>query len=588
MTMRTVLFLAALALAGAVIQSHMTLPIELGVNQMRQNVETDIVTFYAVVRDTENSEYRWILSFVNFTCDGTCAESTSNFCESTPRLNPGWESHPSAYYPHEGDPPAIHIQRSMEIDGEMGCEDGLEWSYDDASSIAQLNGQLYLHTIRGCNENGCPVLVSSDVLPFQLSYNTESGELNGLQARDMSYVYSIVSTKNLWLSGYDSLVELTSNVQSLGDINSVAVPIRFENPTIASQSMSPTMKIVGLTDCASSRNEPGCFQNWYIQAQSGFSAPTPIGGQMEIVADLIFNDGSIVQSLLHLDIDVQTAYDPSQTPRLVDSLTSIQGKPYFSDMLNPENVKEGDRICIALSSPDRASLEPGAVRICASQKVDLIAGVSSVLGCRTPDVDDMAIYQIMDIATGFYNSSFNPTLEQSFERPHEYRVCFNAVPLSDRAEVIEVYYSRTEVIDESEDVEETSRRRQVGLGDMYVSQSVPIGCAWSESWDPVLCRCIPYTTVWDNDDWTWLWVVFLVIFFIFIVGSAAFICCYAPSYDTCAYPIRYSECGHTYMIYKNKDGSTTKSVVVEGDDNIVYYDSPETERASRTQKSKKK
>jgi len=583
--MRVLLFLACLALGWATIKTHMTLPVELGVEQLRQNFETDIVTFYAVVRGTDNSDYRWILSFVNFTCDGTCAESTSNFCEPTPRLNPGWESHESPFYPHEGDPPAVHIRRSLEVDGEIACEDGLKWSFDDSSAMALLSGELYLHTVRGCSDTGCPIVVSSDVLPFELSYNTESGELTGLQARDMSYVYDIVSTKNIWLSGYDTLVELTSSVQTLGDGEIVSVPIRFENPSIVSQSMSPAMTIVGLTDCSTDTDESGCLQNWYLQAQSGFSQPTPLAGTMEIVSDLVFSDGTIVQSLLHLNIDVQSAVDADQPWRLVDSLTSIKGKPYFSGMINPENIQQGDRICMTLSTPDKATLQPGAVRICASQQVDLVSDVSEYTGCRTPNIDDLVIYQIMDISTGFYNASFNPTIEQSLERAHEFKVCFDAIPLSDKIEVIEAYYSRTDVYESS-----LEKKRQLDTANLYVTQGVPVGCAWSESWDPVICRCVPYTTTCCGDsDWSWLWVFFIVIVFVLIIGAAALACCYYPTYDNCGgYPITYCEYGHTYVVNKNKDGSIYRAVVVEGDNNTVTYDSPETKNMQSTSHKSKK
>lgn len=578
--MRVLPFLAFLAMAWAAIKTHMTLPVELGVEQLRENLETDTVTFYAVVRGAENSDYRWILSFVNFTCDGTCAESTSNFCEPTPRLNPGWESHKSAFYPHEGDPPAVHIRRSLEVDGEFVCEDGLEWSYDDSSALAQLSGELYLHTVRGCSETGCPILVSSDVLPFQLSYSTESGELTGLQARDMSYVYDIVSTRNIWLSGYDSLVELTSGVYTLGDGQIVSVPVRFENPSIVSQTMSPEMGIVGLTDCLHNIDESGCYQNWYLQAQTGTEEPSPLAGTMEIVSDLVFSDGSVVQSLLHLNIDVQSGVNPDQSWRMVDSLTSVKGKPYFAGMINPESVVQGDRICMTLSTPDKAALHPGAVRICASQKVDLVSDVSQYSGCRTPNIDDLTVYQIMDISTGFYNASFNPTVEQSQERAHEFRVCFDAVPLSDKVEVIEAYYSRSDIVETS-----SVKKRQVD--DLYVSQGVPVGCSWSESWDPVICRCVPYaTTVCCDDDWSWLWIFFIIFVFIFIVGAAALACCYYPTIDNCGYPQYVCEYGRTYVINKKSDGSIYRALIVDGDNNTVTYNSPETENAQNAASSR--
>jgi hypothetical protein len=572
--------LLALALCvWADVKTHMTLPVELGVSQLRENFETDIVTFYAIVRSVENTDYRWILSFVNFTCDGTCAESTSNFCESTPKLNSGWESHKLDFYPHEGDPAAIHLRRSLEVDGEFACSDGLQWSFDDASSTATLSGQLYLHTISGCDDSGCPVLSTSDVLPFEVSYNTESGALDGLVSRDMTYVYDIGYRRNLWLTGYDTLVELSSIVQTLGDDSVAAIPVHFQNPTILSQTMQPEMKLVGLTECIDDMHEPGCQQNWYLQAQSGSSQPAPLLGSMEIVADLLFSDGTTVQSLLHLTIDVQSPNDPGQSWRSVDSLTSVRGQPYFSGMLNPTAIVKGDRICVTVSSPDQSTLNPGAVRICASQKVDLIAEVSPLAGCRT-NIDDLVVYEIMNVATGTVNASFNPAVEQSAE--HEYKVCFDAIPLSEKIEVIEVYFSKTSTASVT-----TSRKRQAD-GDLYVAQGVPVGCSWSESWDPVVCRCVPYDTVWDNDDWDWLVVCFIIFIFILIIGAAAVACCYYPDYGTCRYPKTYFEGGRTYIITKNPDGSTTRSVVVSGDNNNVSYNSAETASMSNYQKNPKK
>lgn len=571
------LFLALVLCVWADVKTHMTLPVELGVNQLRENFETDIVTFYAVVRSVENTDYRWILSFVNFTCDGSCAESTSNFCESTPKLNAGWESHKSDSYPHEGDPPAVHLRRSLEIDGEFPCQDGIEWNFDEATSVATLSGQLYLHTIGGCDDSGCPLLVSSDVLPFEVAYNTESGTLDGLVSRDMTYVYDISYRRNMWLSGYDTLVELSSGVQTLGDREVAAVPVHFENPIISSQTMEPEMKLVGLTECVDDMQESGCQQNWYLQAV-GSAQPGPLLGEMEIVADLLFSDGTIVQSLLHLKIDVQSPNDPGQTWRPVDALTSVRGQPYFSGMLNPTTVVQGDRICVSISSPDRATLNPGAVRICASQKVDLVPDISPLAGCRT-NIDDLVIYEIMNVATGSVNASFNPSAEQTAD--HEYKVCFDAVPLSEKIEVIEVYFTKTSTVSVS-----TSRKRQAD-GDLYVAQGVPVGCSWSETWDPVVCRCVPYQTVWDNDDWDWLWVFFIVFIFILIIGAAAVACCYYPDYGNCRYPVTYCEAGRTYVISKNPDGSMTRSVVLSGDNNNVTYNSKETSSMSNFQKNPK-
>lgn len=572
--MRALLLLSLFAAAWAAIKTHMALPVELGIEQIRENVETDIVTFYAFVRATENTDYRWILSFVNFTCDGSCAESTSNLCEPLPVLNPGWESRNYAFYPHEGDPPAMYIRRVLEIDGETACEDGLSWTFDDATSVAQLEGQLYLHTVQGCSETGCPQLIGSDVLPFSLSYNTDSGELTGLQRpRDMTYIYSIVGTKNLWLSGYDTLVQLTSNVQTLGDAEMVAVPIRFENPSIVTQSMQPSMRIIGLTDCTTNTEQAGCFQNWYLQAESGLAEPTPLSGKMEIVSDLVFSDGSIVQSLLHLNIDVQSAIDSDQVPRLVDTVTSVKGEPYFSGMLNPASIQRGDRICMSLSSPDRATLTPGAVRICASQKVDLVADVSELTGCRTPNIDDLAVYDILDISTGFYNASFNPTVEQSMENPHEFKVCFDAVALSDKMEVIEAYYSRTDVIATSS---EFSKRQ---VDEMYVAQGVPIGCAYSESWDPVLCRCVPYyTTTCCDNDWDWFWIIFLVAVVLFIIIGLAVVCCWYPGYDSgTTYPCIIYDGPRSYWCTKDSSGAVHRTQIVSGTGNTVTYNSPDVE-----------
>jgi len=571
--MRAFLLLAGLALAWAGIKTHMALPVELGIEQIRENIETDIVTFYAIVRGAENSDYRWILSFVNFTCDGSCAESTSNLCEPTPVLNPGWDSRKLDFYPHEGDPAAMYIRRVLEVDGEFVCEDGLEWSYDDATAVAQLQGQLFLHTVQGCSETGCPQVVASDILPFSLTYNTESGELNGLQRpRDMTYIYSIVSTKNIWLTGYDTLVELTSNVQTLGDAEVVAVPIRFENPSIVSQSMEPTMRIVGLTDCTANNDQSGCFQNWYLQADTGLAQPTPLSGKMEIISDLVFSDGSVVQSLLHLNIDVQSAIDPDQPPRLVDTMTSVSGRPYFSGMLNPAEVQRGDRICMTLSSPDKATLTPGAVRICASQKVDLVADVTEFTGCRTPNIDDLVVYEIVDISTGFYNSSFNPTVEQSLDSVHEFKVCFDAVALSDKVEVIEAYYSRTDVIATSSQ----ASKRQVN--EMYVAQGVPIGCAYSESWDPVMCRCVPYyTSTCCDDGWDWLWIIFLIGLILLIMIGVGVVCCVYPSCEsTTTYPCFINDGPRVYYVTRGNDGSIHRTMVVSGTGNTVY-NSPDVE-----------
>ena len=569
--MRALLLLLSFATAWAAIKTHMALPVELGIEQIRENIETDIVTFYAIVRGAENSDYRWILSFVNFTCDGSCAESTSNLCEPVPHLNPGWDSRKLDFYPHEGDPAAMYIRRVLEIDGEFACEDGLTWSFDDATSVASLEGELYLHTVQGCSETGCPLVVASDILPFALTYNTDSGELNGLQRpRDMTYIYSIVSTKNIWLTGYDTLVELTSNVQTLGDAEIVAVPIRFENPSIVSQSMQPPMRIVGLTDCVHGSDLAGCFQNWYLQADTGLAQPTPLAGKMEIISDLVFSDGSVVQSLLHLNIEVQGAIDPDQPWRLVDSMTSVKGQPYFSGMLNPAEVQRGDRICMTLSSPDKATLTPGAVRICASQQVDLIGDVSELTGCRTPNVADMVIYDIVDIATGFYNTSFNPTVEQSIESVHEFKVCFDAVPLSDKVEVIEAYYSRP-------DMDPTIDKRQINLDDLYVAQGVPISCAYSESWDPVMCRCVPYyTSTCCDNDWDWLWIIFLIFVVIFIMIGIGVVCCVYPSCEsTVSYPCFVNDGPRVYYVTKGSDGSINRTIVTSGTGNTVTYNSPE-------------
>jgi hypothetical protein len=102
---------------------------------------------------------------------------------------------------------------------------------------------------------------------------------------------------------------------------------------------------------------------------------------------------------------------------------------------------------------------------------------------------------------------------------------------------------------------------------------------------------VPYTTTCCGDnDWSWLWVFFIVIVFVLIIGAAALACCYYPTYDTACtgYPITYCEYGHTYIVNKGKDGSIYRAVVIDGDNNTVTYDSPETENMQSTSYKSKK
>jgi hypothetical protein len=435
---------------------HFRQATEFGVEQLKQDVGTDRITFFAAMRQSlDDLDIEYVLSFGPPKCEPSCAQSTSNICKGSQRIvNNEWEHIQLEHYPNAEDPAAIYIRKSLSLNNELSCAEG------DISKADTLKGNLYLSVALGCNEDTkCPNFETVEIFPFEIT------SVDDLNYRTSMIAFDAKATRNLRMENVGLFVEITTEIFDQSGVN-------FSYPRIVSQDCEPALRVVSMTDCQP--NEDNCKQQLYLSPiDNTDSAIDKVNGAVTL--ELEFgSDESRVISLLHVNVGIDSSNDYGNEERAIDTLLSIFTDAYDAYFAGSNaTLVDNDRFCVSLASPRLLPVEIINIQTC------------SING---------------SVCMSLFNSSddMSADSERILTTDSQSMICLTIRKIAEGEQTIEVEY--------------TSSQKRRGLYDnltitpMIIYCDCPLGYVW----DPLCDCCVNSHHDWDW-SWGWIWVVALVV-----------------------------------------------------------------------------